>query len=560
MIHHFEEEKVQEFNFSEPENDGNEQIEKNFDNMLENPDENLKKIIKNIFYELNIEISEELSSKTIRIYNEIGLKDHNNGIDILRIIFEETARFSNFNINKRLIDFFDFLLSIENFKLKYITNAIKKKVSDLDKNNQLDILYFWKVSIIKNYLQFKGIKIEAENSKKILKLLIEHNYNISQIYNILDVFKLEINNDNSKINNNDLNNNNINNNYSTQYDIIKSFIDIIISYPKAKLDDLINYLKSNLRNNKNQGNKSFDSKIALDFYLKASSDEYNKDNSSPDLTIPELLNRLKILNPNISDNVIRKIDNQLKIINSIVNNPLYENYTKIEFKEWTNKIFPKLKNDSQNIDLNIATILGMISLAIKKETKFCLRNTQLIAVLMFIGKDKRYGLIEEISTGEGKSCIICSLSIYYALRGHKVDILSSGYTLAKRDSNNFKKIYDYFNLTTAYPYDAEPGPYKCDILYGTFLDFEGDYLREITSGKKIRNNRKYDVIIIDEVDNLFIDNILGSTRLTNSAKGFKYLIPMYLSTYISLELFDFFFLIFFKISLQLADEKKKKEI
>ena len=89
--------------------------------------------------------------------------------------------------------------------------------------------------------------------------------------------------------------------------------------------------------------------------------------------------------------------------------------------------------------------------------------------------------------------------------------------MAKRDSNNFQKIYDYFNLTTAYP-----GPYKCNILYATFLEFEGDYLREITSGRNIRNNRENDVIIIDEVDNLFIDNILGVTRLTNTSKGFNF--------------------------------------
>ena len=61
----------------------------------------------------------------------------------------------------------------------------------------------------------------------------------------------------------------------------------------------------------------------------------------------------------------------------------------------------------------------MISLVIYQEKGYHLRNAQLIAILMFIGKEKNYGLIEEISTGEGKSCIICSLSIYYALKKKK---------------------------------------------------------------------------------------------------------------------------------------------
>ena len=52
----------------------------------------------------------------------------------------------------------------------------------------------------------------------------------------------------------------------------------------------------------------------------------------------------------------------------------------------------------------------MISLVIYQEKGYHLRNAQLIAILMFIGKEKNYGLIEE------KSCIIYSLSIYYALK------------------------------------------------------------------------------------------------------------------------------------------------
>ena len=179
-----------------------------------------------------------------------------------------------------------------------------------------------------------------------MKLLIEYNYNVSQIYNILDVFKDIINN------NEDDNNFNKNNNFD-QYEIINSLINTIISYPKSNLDELINFLKIRLFNNKNKGTFGFDSKIALDFYLKASSDQYNKDNNSLDLTKQELFNRLKILNSDISDNEIRKIDNQLKIIDSIISNPIYQNYNKEEFQEWTKHKFPLLRFDSINSDKSI---------------------------------------------------------------------------------------------------------------------------------------------------------------------------------------------------------------
>ena len=92
-----------------------------------------------------------------------------------------------------------------------------------------------------------------------------------------------------------------------------------------------------------------------------------------------------------------------------------------------------------NSDMNIEKVMlmknenteGVISLAINKENGYHLRKTQLIALLMFIYKDRNEGLIEEIAIGEGKSIIIASLSIYFALRKYKVDIITSGYILAQ---------------------------------------------------------------------------------------------------------------------------------
>ena len=85
-----------------------------------------------------------------------------------------------------------------------------------------------------------------------------------------------------------------------------------------------------------------------------------------------------------------------------------------------------------NSDMNIEKVMlmknenteGVISLAINKENGY-------IALLMFIYKDSNEGLIEEIATGEGKFTIIASLSIYFALRKYKVDIITSGYILAQ---------------------------------------------------------------------------------------------------------------------------------
>ena len=532
-----------------------EQIDINVEKSIEDPEAILNKKINDIINEIDKnENSDELVSKTIQIYKELGFNQLKDGIFLLKNIINDAYKFSSLNLNKRIKDFFDFLLNLKinlkNFNATLIINMINEANKNLNENNK-DIIFIWKMYMAENYLKENQIFIKSKMAKDTMKLLLEYNYNISQIYNFFLIFKEIINDEN----------------YS-QYEIIKSIISIIISYPKkVDINNLRKFVKNyyiQIKKERNENEKMESSlilnpKVALDYYLELSYDE-NSENSNSILSIDEIFQQMKIINKDISDKIINERIEQLKIIYEIINNPIYQNFTKSRFQEWTKNEFHNLKFDTDdNINYSTSIILGMISHAIKHEKGYYLRDTQLIAILMFIGKDKKYGLIEEISTGEGKSCIICSLAIYFALRNHKVDIISSSYTLAQRDSDEFKNIYQYFNLTTGYPYYYQSKPYTVDILYGTFLEFEGDYLREITSNIKIRNNRPYDVIIIDEVDNLFIDNILSSTRLVNPSKGFKFLIPIYLSNYISFELFDFFFIIYFNLSLKDVNKEKRKK-
>ena len=504
------------------------EIDRNVENTIKNPDENLKKKISNIIIEIDKNhYSNELVSKIIKVYYELEFNNQINGIHYIKMILLEASKFTKINFNNRISEFCDFISGL-NLKFQNINKILNLTNEKLSKNNNKDIILFWKEIITEEYLKENKIQLITDKAKNMMKLLLENNFNISQIYNIFSVFKEVINVE-----------------HFSQYEIIKSIINIIISYPNFDPKGLRNlvknyYTKNDIKMDERENKMSslfLDKQIALEYYLKASSDKLNELSSS-ELSIEEIFQQLKIKNPSISELVIQQKKVQLKEIQNTINNPIYQNYNKFKFKEWTKNELPKLKRNDSNPNIIIAIILGMISLAIKQTRGYPLRNTQLIAILMFIGKDKRYGLIEEISTGEGKSCIISSLSIYFALMGYKVDVISSSYTLAQRDSDDFKNIYDYFNLTTGFPFNSESSPYNCDILYGTFLEFEGDYLREIATNRKIRNKRPYEVIIIDEVDNLFIDNILGSTRLTNHSKGFKFLMPLYLSSYLSFELYQ----------------------
>ena len=163
------------------------------------------------------------------------------------------------------------------------------------------------------------------------------------------------------------------------------------------------------------------------------------------------------------------------------------------------------------------------------------RNTQIISLLLFLLKEKKEGIIEQISTGEGKSLIITFLATIKAFLGNKVDILTSSPVLAERDAKKMKEFYEIFGLTVdycggenvemdnVYPY------YKADICYGDELSFEGDILRSEFLGISGRGDKRgFDCIIIDEIDNICLDNIKNMTELVDNFKGYKYLEYCYL--------------------------------
>ena len=359
--------------------------------------------------------------------------------------------------------------------------------------------------------------------------------------------------------------------------IIESLLNIITAFPldKVMLD---------------MGNIDFTNKetIARDFYLKCST---TSDAPKKELNLDELLIELENQNLNyFSKEKIAQFKYQI-IKAQTTDKP--EDYNK-----WI-ECFKSYNFNSENKNDYIAEALGVISYALKEKKKFPLRTAQLLAIFIFIDnnesqkdeeeeqkneilignededdnneirKDKGKGIIEQISTGEGKSAIISCLAAFYGLRNRKIDIITSSRTLASRDSLEFKEFYQIFNLVSDFVKDYQPRPYKADITYGTFLDFEGDLLEEISSNKIIRGERPFDIVIIDEVDNAFIDCIQGSTQLTHSSKGYQFLIPLYVSIYLFVDLLDSMYLeqsmkkyeeIMAKEEYKNLDENSKKNI
>ena len=58
--------------------------------------------------------------------------------------------------------------------------------------------------------------------------------------------------------------------------------------------------------------------------------------------------------------------------------------------------------------------------------------------------------------------------------------------------------------------------YTKDIVYGTTFEYQGDILDDEYKLSGIRNNRGFDVVIVDEIDSMLIDEYASKTRLASS--------------------------------------------
>lgn len=154
-------------------------------------------------------------------------------------------------------------------------------------------------------------------------------------------------------------------------------------------------------------------------------------------------------------------------------------------------------------------------------------NTQILALLGMLNYPSSLkGRIAQAKTGEGKSTLVALLAFYLAGQGKTVDIISSSSYLAKRDQEKYQNFFEVFGVTTSHICNRNPvqKDFQGQILYGTNTDFEfalmWDYLHQRglrkteVKGKMVP--RKFDSVIVDEVDNLFIDTANNSARLAIS--------------------------------------------
>ena len=93
------------------------------------------------------------------------------------------------------------------------------------------------------------------------------------------------------------------------------------------------------------------------------------------------------------------------------------------------------------------------------------------------------GRIAEMKTGEGKTLVATMPAYLNALTGNGVHIVTVNDYLARRDSEEMGRVYEFLGLKTGLVVHGQTraekkAAYDADITYGTNNEFGFDYLRD----------------------------------------------------------------------------------
>ena len=187
------------------------------------------------------------------------------------------------------------------------------------------------------------------------------------------------------------------------------------------------------------------------------------------------------------------------------------------------KKYAHLYQESQEPEA-LDKLLAITIETLRRVNKLNLYDTQILSILLFLEKpnDLR-GRAAQIGPGQGKSAIIAVEAALYALLGHKPDIITSSSYLAQFGEMTFKPFYEALGLTSS---SISHSPqtrddFNADILYGVITDYQFPYLREGLYQSMLRYyeqdgvwvKRPFDLVIIDEFDNVAFDLAFHSARM-----------------------------------------------
>ncbi len=232
-----------------------------------------------------------------------------------------------------------------------------------------------------------------------------------------------------------------------------------------------------------------------------------------------MFNPLNLISKIIKGNNQKELDRIQKIVKSI--NLLEKDAEKLndaEFPKKTKQFIEQIKNGKKLNDI-LPEAFSLVREASKR-----INNERHFDVQLIGGVALHENKIAEMKTGEGKTLTIVLSAYLNALEKKGVHIVTVNDYLAKRDSQNMGKIYNFLGLQCGYintgqSDDERKDNYSKDITYATNSELGFDYLRD--NMKFSKNNmvqRQHNYAIVDEIDSCLIDEARTPLIISGAAE------------------------------------------
>ena len=218
-----------------------------------------------------------------------------------------------------------------------------------------------------------------------------------------------------------------------------------------------------------------------------------------------------------SDRQLKKLEKYVDYIESLA--PKYEAMSNEELAGVTAVLKDRLTQGETLEDI-MADAFAAI-----READYRILGKRPFRVQVIGGIILHQGRIAEMKTGEGKTLMATMPAYLNALSGKGVHVVTVNDYLARRDSEEMGRVYEFMGLSTGLvvhgisPEDKKAA-YEADITYGTNNEFGFDYLRDnMVVYKERMVQRGHHFAIVDEVDSILIDE--ARTPLIISGAGEK---------------------------------------
>ena len=232
-----------------------------------------------------------------------------------------------------------------------------------------------------------------------------------------------------------------------------------------------------------------------------------------------MINPLKFVSKIFKSTNQRELDRLKKITENV--NSLEKEVEKLEdleFPKRTKDLKERL-NNGESVDKLLPEAFSLVREASKRT-----RGERHFDVQIIGGIVLHEGKIAEMKTGEGKTLTITLAAYLNSLYGKGVHIVTVNDYLAKRDSIEMGKIYNFLGISSGYinndqdDYERKKN-YNCDVTYATNSELGFDYLRD---NMKFSNDemvqREHFFSIVDEIDSCLIDEARTPLIISGAAE------------------------------------------